>query len=294
MHADTIRLLTPEIVLVAVAAAIYLGGTFVAAPGLWRWLAGGAIAAAAVALWRVGPVATLGGPLLVDPLAAYGRALALALGGVLLLLNWRPTCAGGAAERLGTLLLAIAGLMLTSIAGDLVLLFVSLEMISIPTYILLYMGRRDAACQESAAKYFFLSILASAIFLYGLSFLYGTTGATDLGAIRRARRSGGRAQGVCPAGRRGVGDAFRRAEFPHHRRAVSLLRPRRISRRDPCQRRVSLRLAEGRRPDCLGAADAGNNARQRTLRLAHRPGAGRRLDDCRQRGWPCGRTTCGG
>ncbi len=186
MHTDTIRLLSPEIVLVVAAAAIYLGGTLLALPGLWRWVSGGAIVAAAAALWQVGPVATGSGPLLVDPLAAYGRTLALALGAVLLLLNWRPLCAGGAAERLGTLLLAIAGLMLTSIAGDLVLLFVSLEMISIPTYILLYLGRRDAACQESAAKYFFLSILASAIFLYGLSFLYGTTGSTDLAAIRRA------------------------------------------------------------------------------------------------------------
>ena len=186
MHADVLRLLSPEIILIAAAAAIYLAGTLVASPGLWRWLAGGAIAAAAAALWRFGFAAVAGGPLLADPLAAYGRTLALALGAVLLLLNWRPLSAGGAAERFGTLLLAIAGLMLTSIAGDLVLLFVSLEMISIPTYILLYMGRRDAACQESAAKYFFLSVLASAIFLYGLSFLYGTTGSTDLAAIRRA------------------------------------------------------------------------------------------------------------
>ena len=186
MHADALRLLSPEIVLIAAAAAIYLAGTLVASPGLWRWLAGGAIAVAAAALWRFGFTAVAGGPLLVDPLAAFGRTLALALGAVLLLLNWRPLSPGGAAERLGTLLLAIAGLMLTSIAGDIVLLFVSLEMISIPTYILLYMGRRDAACQESAAKYFFLSVLASAIFLYGLSFLYGTTGSTDLAAIRRA------------------------------------------------------------------------------------------------------------
>ena len=76
--------------------------------------------------------------------------------------------------------------MLSAEAGDLVLLFVSLELISIPTYILLYLGRRDAACQEAAAKYFFLSILASAIFLYGLSFLYGTSAATQWSAIRQA------------------------------------------------------------------------------------------------------------
>ena len=66
------------------------------------------------------------------------------------------------------------------------LLFVSLELISIPTYILLYLGRRDAAGQEAAAKYFFLSVLASAILLYGFSFLYGTAGSMQLAAIRQA------------------------------------------------------------------------------------------------------------
>ena len=100
-------------------------------------------------------------------------------------MTMRPLATGGTSEYLGTLLLAVAGVMLVAGAGDLVLLVVGLELISIPTYILLYLGRRDAACQESAAKYFFLSILASAMLLYGLSFLYGTTGSTQLPAIRR-------------------------------------------------------------------------------------------------------------
>ena len=139
-----------------------------------------------MALWRLGGTADPGGPVLADPLALYGRWLALGAGAVLLLMNWRPLAGGGTAEFLGTLLLAITGVMLSAEAGDLVLLFVSLELISIPTYILLYLGRRDAACQEAAAKYFFLSILASAIFLYGLSFLYGTSAATQWSAIRQA------------------------------------------------------------------------------------------------------------
>ena len=48
-------------------------------------------------------------------------------------------------------------------ARDLVQLFVALELVSIPTYILLYLGRRDAESQEAAAKYFYLSIFASAL-----------------------------------------------------------------------------------------------------------------------------------
>ena len=57
------------------------------------------------------------------------------------------------------------------------LLFVGLELISIPTYVVLYLGRRDAFGQEATAKYFFLSILSSALLLYGFSFLYGLAGA---------------------------------------------------------------------------------------------------------------------
>jgi NADH-quinone oxidoreductase subunit N len=184
MHTNTLWLLSAEIVLIVTAVAIYLAGAIFTAPRLWAWLAGGGLALAAAALWRWGATADPGGPLLADPLALYGRWLALAAGAVLLLLAWQPWAGGG--EYLGTLLLAIAGVMLAAEAGDLVLLFVSLELISIPTYILLYLGRPDAACQEAAAKYFFLSVLASAIFLYGLSFLYGTAGATQWSAIRQA------------------------------------------------------------------------------------------------------------
>jgi NADH-quinone oxidoreductase subunit N len=168
------------------AVALYLAGATFSAPRLWGWLAAGGLALSAAALWRWGGATVAGGPLLADHLALYGRWLALAAGAVLVLMTMRPLDSGGTSEYLGTLLLSIAGLMLTAGAGDLVLLFVTLELISIPTYILLYMGRRDAACQEAAAKYFFLSILASAMLLYGLSFLYGAAGSTQLSAIRAA------------------------------------------------------------------------------------------------------------
>ena len=62
-----------------------------------------------------------------------------------MLLTSRPLASDGTSEYVGSLLLTIAGLMLVAGAGDLVLLFVGLELISIPTYMLLYLGRRDAA-----------------------------------------------------------------------------------------------------------------------------------------------------
>lgn len=185
MSIEIIRLLSPEIMLIATAVSIYVAGAFVDSRYLWGFVAAVGIAAAAGALLLVQEYPTpVGGPVMIDSLACYGRWLALAFGALFVLLAFRPLDTPGTPEYVGSLLLAVAGLMLVCSAGDLVLMFLGLELISIPTYILLYLGRRDAASQESAAKYFFLSILASAMLLYGFSFLYGTTGSTGLSEIR--------------------------------------------------------------------------------------------------------------
>ncbi len=76
--------------------------------------------------------------------------------------------------------------MLAVTANDLVLLFVGLELVSIPTYVVLYLGRHGPSAQEATVKYFFLSILSSALLLYGFSFLYGMAGSTQLDRIAAA------------------------------------------------------------------------------------------------------------
>ena len=76
-----------------------------------------------------------------------------------------------------------AGAMAVATANELVFLFVGLELVSIPTYLLLYLSRRNRLTQEAATKYFFLSIFSSGLFLYGLTFLYGTTGIGNLKAV---------------------------------------------------------------------------------------------------------------
>ncbi len=183
---DAVLQLVPEIAIVAAAVAIFVAGAFCESQRGWRWIAAGALLAAAAMLAtqhdRPSPV---GGSLYFDGLAYLGRWLALTLGALLLMMASRPH-RENTSEQVGMLLLTVAGLMLAASAGDLVLLFVALELISIPTYVLLYLGRRDAESQESAAKYFFLSVLASAVLLYGFSFLYGAAGSTELSAIRAA------------------------------------------------------------------------------------------------------------
>ncbi|MBI1901337.1 MAG: NADH-quinone oxidoreductase subunit N [Planctomycetia bacterium] len=177
--------LIPEMIVVGGAVFVFVGGTFAKSKTAWSWVAAAGLAAAGLALWTQKVPGGFAGPIAVDALGYTLRWLVLLLGGVFVLALARPAAAGQAPEVTGSLLLAIAGGMIVSVSGELVLLFVALETISIPTYVLLYVGRKDSASQESAAKYFFLSILSSAVTLYGFCFLYGVTGSTHLAEIAR-------------------------------------------------------------------------------------------------------------
>ncbi len=115
--------------------------------------------------------------------AAFVRWVALASAALFTLLAYAETRDDNACEYVACLLVAAAGTSLVGRANDLVTLFLSLEMLSIPTYVLLYLPVRSRDGQESAVKYFVLSILSSAVMLFGFSYLYGLTGTTNLGAI---------------------------------------------------------------------------------------------------------------
>ena len=93
------------------------------------------------------------GPLKVDLFSQYVRWLARdGIDLVLMSLQLAPDVQ--VPEYLGTLLLAVAGLMIVASARELVLLFVGLELISIPTYVLLYLGRRTMESQEAHGQVF--------------------------------------------------------------------------------------------------------------------------------------------
>src|SRR5262249_17518088 len=72
---------------------------------------------------------------------------------------------------------------LSGAANDLIVLFLALEMVSIPTYVLLYLPRHDQASQEAAFKYFLLSVFSSGLTLFGFSYLYGLVGSTNLATL---------------------------------------------------------------------------------------------------------------
>ncbi|HYH25590.1 MAG TPA: NADH-quinone oxidoreductase subunit NuoN [Blastococcus sp.] len=87
---------------------------------------------------------------------------------------------------------AIGGMMLFVAANDLLVMFVALEVLSLPLYLISGMARRRRLLsQEAAVKYFLLGAFASAFFLYGLALVYGATGSVRLSDIRQAGLDGG-------------------------------------------------------------------------------------------------------
>jgi NADH-quinone oxidoreductase subunit N len=82
---------------------------------------------------------------------------------------------------------AIGGMMLFVAANDLLIMFVALEVLSLPLYLISGLARRRRLLsQEAAVKYFLLGAFASAFFLYGLALVYGATGSIRLADIREA------------------------------------------------------------------------------------------------------------
>jgi NADH-quinone oxidoreductase subunit N len=118
-----------------------------------------------------------------DAFSFWSRLMLLLTGLIVLGLAHDEPADDRAGEFFGSLLLMNAGTMLVAAANDLVFLFVGLELVSIPTYLLLYLSRRTPKTQEAATKYFYLSIFASGLLLYGLAFLYGATGISNLKAV---------------------------------------------------------------------------------------------------------------
>lgn len=81
------------------------------------------------------------------------------------------------------LLFSIAGMMLMASAGDLIVVFLALELLSIPLYVLAGFFRPNLASEEAALKYFLMGAFSSAFLLFGVAWVYGATGHTDFKGI---------------------------------------------------------------------------------------------------------------
>jgi NADH-quinone oxidoreductase subunit N len=155
----------PALALIALGAAMGLS--------IWRWNT---------------PEAVVAGALKIDRLSLTLN-LILAIGGMAtVLLAWRSKAAKEAAhgELHAMLLSTIGGMALLGAAQNTVALFLGLELLSIPLYVLCATEMRNEHSLEAGLKYLIVGSVGSATLLYGIALLYGATGATDFDTIASA------------------------------------------------------------------------------------------------------------
>jgi len=187
----------------------------------WLTLLGLAGAAAAHAAWPVtGQLVAFKGMLIADGFGLFLNMLFLGTAAltVLLALNYLPRTGIERGEFYVLLLFTVSGMMLMGQAGDLVIVFLALELLSIPLYIMAGLARPKPSSEESALKYFLLGSFASAFLVYGIALVYGATGTTNLGLILAATGAANPRLGLLLAGVGLVlvGLGFKIAAVPFH------------------------------------------------------------------------------
>lgn len=189
---NNIDLLTilPVLILTGYACVLLLVDLFIPSDKKARtgWLALVGLVAAGVGLlpWpSSGFLYGFNNMVVADGLAVFLNFLFILAGviTILLALNYLPRTGIDRGEFYVLLLFTLAGMMLMAQATDLIVVFLALELLSIPLYILSGIARPRVASEESAMKYFLLGAFASGFLVYGIALTYGATGATNLTEI---------------------------------------------------------------------------------------------------------------
>ncbi|HLJ16359.1 MAG TPA: NADH-quinone oxidoreductase subunit N, partial [Bryobacteraceae bacterium] len=157
-----------------------------------NFFAGLSIAGLAAAMWAAIFAYSNPGPafqdmLVIDGFATFFRIVVIGVGllTVLCSMHYLRVERAGAAEFYALILFSIVGQSIIVTAGELIMVFIGLEISSIASYVLAGYLRDDKRNNESALKYFLLGSFATAFLLYGIAWIYGTTGSTNLLEIRR-------------------------------------------------------------------------------------------------------------
>ncbi len=185
--------LAPEIVLAVGICTVLLVDLFVAEHR--RWITG--TITGFFLLGAVLPVVTLGvigddvrdalgeGRYIVDNFSLILKALFLLAAYVVVLLSTNEIEEGGyyQGEYYVLLLSSVLGMVMLTSSRDLISLFVALEFLSIPAYMMAAWRKRDSKSNEAGVKYYLLGVFSSAVLLYGMSLLFGLANSTRLSDI---------------------------------------------------------------------------------------------------------------
>lgn len=125
--------------------------------------------------------------MIVDGFASFFRVLVIGVGILTVLSSsqYLKREHAGTGDYHALLLFSIVGQCVMATANELIMIFIGIEISSIATYVLAGYLRDDKRNNEAALKYFLLGSFATAFLLYGIAWIYGTTGSTNLGEIRQ-------------------------------------------------------------------------------------------------------------
>ncbi|HEX8746634.1 MAG TPA: NADH-quinone oxidoreductase subunit N [Pyrinomonadaceae bacterium] len=177
-------LILPEMIVAGMAVVVMLLDAFIRPSQRWTTgglslvgLAGGA--AACIWLWMRGSAGagTFNGMIVLDEIRLSFTLVVILVSALTILLSivWVETERLPAGEFHSLLLFATSGMMLMASGGDLVIIFLGLEILSIATYVMCGFRRTDLRSNESSLKYFILGSFSSAFLLYGMALVYGAT-----------------------------------------------------------------------------------------------------------------------
>lgn len=185
--------LSPEIVLTVAACVVLVVDLFMPDDAKWVAMplaAAGVLGTLAAVVSLIGSDRmTLGGSFEVDSFALLFKGLFCVIGLVLLALSFHFFRSGGyyQGEYYFLMLSSLLGGLVIASARDLISVFIAIELISTPAFVMTGLRKRDPKSNEAALKFFLFGVLSSAVMLYGMSLVYGVTGGeTNLAAINEA------------------------------------------------------------------------------------------------------------
>lgn len=185
--------LSPEFVLAAAACIVLIVDLFL--PDDAKWVAMPLAAAglfgtlaAVVSLIGQGDRLTLAGSFEVDGFALLFKGLFCVIGLIVLAISFHYFKAGRyyQGEYYFLMLCSLLGGLTMASSRDLISIFISIELISIPAFVMAALRKGDAKSNEAALKFFLFGVLSTAVMLYGMSLVYGATGTTLLREINVA------------------------------------------------------------------------------------------------------------
>jgi len=179
----------PRMLSAIITSLGFIGGLGVTA---WQWAtyAGGTftVSGAGVQLPLVATQSVIGDMVAVDGVALFSR-FTICLAGLITVplgFSYAEDRRIHRGEYYPLLLFAATGMTLLAASADLIMVFISIEILSLALYILTGFARRDLRSQEAAFKYFLLGAFSSALLLYGVALVYGVTGSTNIAEAGRA------------------------------------------------------------------------------------------------------------